>query len=213
MRRCAASHLRTTTASASASPFDEKKDFRTSSSSVRNLLKPVPGGSTKTRSTKGSQLSALSTTIGGAEGEGGCGPSDRRQGEIPPRPSQTEAAPGPPLKTKAMGRASANRHRSAHRRRKPRPRAARRSCRRASASRRRARRTRIFSPRIVIVCVVATSAGNPFAASTCSSTLLLRRGGGAARLDGGRCDERGDDASAMQSLEIIIADLSRRRAR
>src|ERR1700730_4555343 len=58
----------------------------------------------KTRSVKSSQVSALSTVTGGADGAGDARSRGSRQGPRPPRSSQAEAAPGPPLITKVTGR-------------------------------------------------------------------------------------------------------------
>src|ERR1700730_7086679 len=58
----------------------------------------------KTRSVKSSQVSALSIVTGGADGEGDARSEGSRQGPMPPRSSQAEAAPGPPLIANVTGR-------------------------------------------------------------------------------------------------------------
>src|SRR5208282_5610459 len=58
----------------------------------------------KTRSVKSSQVSALSTVTGGADGASDVRSKGSRQGPRLPRSSQAEAAPGPPLIAKVTGR-------------------------------------------------------------------------------------------------------------
>src|SRR5208282_5342906 len=58
----------------------------------------------KTRSVKSSQVSALSTVTGGADGASDVRSKGRRHGPRLPRSSQAEAAPGPPLTAKVTGR-------------------------------------------------------------------------------------------------------------
>lgn len=68
--------------------------------------KPVPMGSMKTRSVAGSQESGLATSLpGGGGGRGGAlSPMTTFRRPTAPRCSQTEDEPGPPLKTKVIGR-------------------------------------------------------------------------------------------------------------
>ena len=68
-------------------------------------LQPVPTGSTKTRSVKANQDSALSTSaVGGASGMP-CPSKPTRRGPSAPTWRYAEEAPGPPLNTKVTGRA------------------------------------------------------------------------------------------------------------
>ena len=67
-------------------------------------LKPVPTGSTNTRSVKPSQVAGLSTRRTGGLGTAPFSGVSKICGPRAPRCRKTEAAPGPPLKTKLTGR-------------------------------------------------------------------------------------------------------------
>ncbi len=67
-------------------------------------LWPVDIGSMKTRSHTASRVSALSTSAYGGGVGASTPPTSTRRGPSSPMCSQIEAEPGPPLKTKAIGR-------------------------------------------------------------------------------------------------------------
>src|SRR5574340_416788 len=69
-------------------------------------LNPVPTGSTKTRSPKGSQDDSFSTSRGGISGSDPSAGNATRLGPTAPMCRNAEAAPGPPLKPKRTGRSS-----------------------------------------------------------------------------------------------------------
>ena len=73
-----------------------------SSSIIR--LKPVPTGSTKTRSVKASHDASFGTSRGGISGSVPSGGNAIRCGPTAPMCRYAEDAPGPPLKTKVTGR-------------------------------------------------------------------------------------------------------------
>ena len=77
------------------------------SSSVIVRLKPVPTGSTKTRSVNASQVDSLSTSREGGGSSVPSGANRTRRGPSAPTWRKAEAAPGPPLKTKVTGRFAA----------------------------------------------------------------------------------------------------------
>ena len=67
-------------------------------------LKPVPTGSTNTRSLKASQEASFWTSRGGISGNVPSGGHSTRCGPTAPRWRKAEDAPGPPLKTNVTGR-------------------------------------------------------------------------------------------------------------
>ncbi len=67
-------------------------------------LNPVPTGSTKTRSVKRNQVSALSTRRAGGSGMVPWSPSNSRLGPSAPTCSHAALDPGPPLNTNVIGR-------------------------------------------------------------------------------------------------------------
>src|SRR4051812_37599991 len=68
------------------------------------LLKPVPTGSTKTRSVNASQDSSFWTRRGGIGGSVPSGGKSRRWGPTPQPCSYADVARGPPLNTNVTGR-------------------------------------------------------------------------------------------------------------
>ena len=69
-------------------------------------LKPVPTGSTNTRSVKASQDSSLETSRGGIRGGVPSAGNATRSGPTAPMCRNADDAPGPPLKTKVTGRSA-----------------------------------------------------------------------------------------------------------
>ena len=69
-------------------------------------LKPVPTGSTNTRSVKASHDSSLATSRGGIRGSDPSGGNATRDGPTAPMCRYADDAPGPPLKTNVTGRSS-----------------------------------------------------------------------------------------------------------
>ncbi len=69
-------------------------------------LKPVPTGSTKTRSVNASHEPSFSTSRGGSSGSEPSGGKSTRFGPTAPRCRYADDAPGPPLKTNVTGRSS-----------------------------------------------------------------------------------------------------------
>src|SRR3954469_7163333 len=87
----------------SSSPFFLSSPSFAFSFSTRRL-KPVPTGSTKTRSVKPSHDSSLSTSRGGTLGSVPSLGTATRGGPTAPMCRKAEDAPGPPLKTNVTGR-------------------------------------------------------------------------------------------------------------
>ena len=69
-------------------------------------LKPVPTGSTKTRSANASQDSSFCTSRGGISGSEPSAGNATRCGPTAPRCRNADDAPGPPLKTNITGRSA-----------------------------------------------------------------------------------------------------------
>ena len=99
----------------------------------RSRLKPVPTGSTNTRSANASQDDSFCTSRGGSSGSVPSAGKSTRCGPTTPRCRNADDAPGPPLKTNITGRSCRRRRRRTRRRRSPRP--ASRSCAGRASSR------------------------------------------------------------------------------
>jgi hypothetical protein len=76
--------------------------FSSWSSTIR--LKPVPTGSTNTRSLKASHDSSFMTSCGGIRGSDPSGGNPTRDGPAAPMCRYADDAPGPPLKMNVTGR-------------------------------------------------------------------------------------------------------------
>src|SRR5579862_8075498 len=86
----------------SSSGFFASSFFFSSSETMR--LKPVPTGSTNTRSVNASHDDSFSTSFGGGGGSVPSAGKSTRCGPIAPMWRYADEAPGPPLKTNDTGR-------------------------------------------------------------------------------------------------------------